>query len=275
MRKIKYPLIVSDCDGTILRSDNTIGGFTKNKINEYVQDGGIFAVSTGRMIASILPVVRSWGLKGVVSAFQGALLMDIQTEKVLHQSTIPHEKALYICEEMEKLNLHIHTYEMWEMYSNRDNEWLKVYERISGEKAIIKPNMSAFMKERKMCPYKLLAMVDTADTSKVCQALEKVVPSDCFVTTSAPFLVEVGLKTATKQKAVTFLSNYYNVPIERTIAIGDQPNDIPMIEVAGLGVAVKNAHNDVKKVAYNLPYTNDEDAVGKLIEEIAYTEELE
>ena len=273
MKKIKYPLIVSDCDGTILRSDNTIGDFTKEKINEYVKDGGVFAVSTGRMITSILAVVRSWGLKGIVSAFQGALLMDIQTEEILHQCTMPHETALMLCKEMEKLNLHIHTYTLREIFSNRDNEWLKVYERIAGEKAIIQPNMSEFMKSTKMCPYKLLAMVEPADSKRICEALESVLPPECFVTVSAPFLVEIGLKSATKEKAVTFLSNYYNVPIEKTIAIGDQPNDIPMIAVAGLGIAVKNAHEDVKKVAYTLPYTNDEDAVGKMIDEIAYTEE--
>lgn len=273
MRKIKYPLIVSDCDGTILRSDNTIGEFTRKKINEYVNDGGIFAVCTGRMITSILPVVRSWGLKGVVSAFQGGLMMDIQTEEVLHQSTIPHEKALRICEEMESMGLHIHTYTMREIFSNQDNEWLKLYERIAGEKAIIQPNMSQFMRETEMRPYKLLAMVEPSEAKGVYEALSKRVPEDCFVTISAPFLVEVGLKSATKQKAVTFLAEHYGIPLEKVIAVGDQLNDLPMIEAVGLGVAVKNAHEGVKAVAYTLPYTNDEDAVGRLIEEMAYTEE--
>lgn len=273
MRKIQYPLIVSDCDGTILRSDNTIGEYTKQKINEYVQDGGIFAVSTGRMVSSILPVVRSWGLKGVVSAFQGGVLIDIETEEVLHQCTMPHDLSLAICEEMEKMDLHIHTYAMRQIYSNRDNEWLKAYERIAGEKALIKPNMSAFMKETKMRPYKLLALVDTKDAKRICEELQKKVPEECFVTISAPFLVEIGLKSATKEKAVTFLADYYHIPLEKTIAVGDQLNDLPMIEVAGLGVAVANAHPQLKAKAYTLPYTNDEDAVGKLIEEIAYTEE--
>ena len=273
MKKIKYPLIVSDCDGTILRSDHTISDFTKEKINQYVNDGGIFAVSTGRMVSSILPVVRSWGLKGVVSAFQGGVLMDIQTEEVLHQETMPHDKALAICEEMERMGLHIHTYTMREIFSNRDNEWLKIYEKIAGEKAIIQPNMSKFMRETKMCPYKLLSMVAPEDAKQVCEELSKKVPNDCFVTISAPFLVEVGLKSATKQKAVTFLSEYYKIPLEKVIAVGDQLNDLPMIEVAGLGVAVKNAHEGLKAVAYTLPYTNDEDAVGRLIEEMAYTED--
>lgn len=273
MRKIKYPLIVSDCDGTILNSNHTIDNYTKEKIIQYVNDGGVFAVSTGRMISSILPLVRSWGLKGVVSAFQSGVIMDIETETILRQCTMSHETAMEVCKIMEDMQLHIHAYALWEAYSNRDNQWSKVYEKISGEKLVLKPKMSAFLQESKLEPYKLLAMVEPSDAQKVCEELQKRVPENCFVTTSAPFLVEVGLKSVTKKEAVRFLAEYYNVPLQQTIAVGDQLNDLPMIEVAGLGVAVANAQELLKKRAFVLPYTNDENAVGKLIEELAYTEE--
>ena len=273
MKKIKYPLIVSDCDGTILNSQHTISERTKEKILQYVEDGGIFAVSTGRMTASILPVVRSWGLKGVVSAFQGGVIMDIQTERILHESVIPHKMALQICKHLEDLGLHIHTYALWQAYTNTVNEWTALYEKIAGEKMIYKPKISAFLEETKLSPYKFLMMVEPKDAKNVCQAVAKILPDECFVTTSAPFLVEVGLKSATKRKAVTFLADYYGIPLENTIAVGDQLNDLPMIEVAGLGVAVANADPELKTKAYVLPYTNDEDAVGRLIEEIAYTED--
>jgi Cof subfamily protein (haloacid dehalogenase superfamily) len=273
MKKIKYPLIVSDCDGTILNSQHAIGEFTKEKILQYVEDGGIFAVSTGRMIASILPVVRAWGLNGVVSAFQGGVIMDIQTERILHESAIPHKTALQICKHLENLGLHIHTYSLWQAYTNMVDEWTAVYEKIVGEKMVYKPKMSAFLEESKLAPYKFLMMVDPKDAKRVCKAIAEILPDECFVTTSAPFLVEVGLKNATKRKAVTFLADYYGIPLEKTIAVGDQLNDLPMIEVAGLGVAVASADPELKEKAYVLPYTNDEDAVGRLIEEIAYTEE--
>lgn len=273
MSKIKYPLIVSDCDGTILNSNHAIGDYTKEKILQYVNDGGVFAVSTGRMISSILPLVRSWGLKGIVSAFQSGVIMDVETGKILRQCTMPHETAVEICKIMEDMRLHIHVYNLWEAYSNRDNDWSRLYEKISGEKLILKPQMLNFLQESKLEPYKLLAMVDPKDSQKVCEELQKRIPNTCFVTTSAPFLVEVGLKSVTKKEAVCFLSNYYNVPLEQTIAIGDQLNDLPMIETAGLGVAVANAQEKVKASAFVLPYTNDEDAVGKLIDEIVYAEE--
>ena len=54
MRKIKYPLIISDFDGTLVREDGRIDEKTKKAIDEYVKNGGVFAISTGRMPMGIL-----------------------------------------------------------------------------------------------------------------------------------------------------------------------------------------------------------------------------
>ena len=76
-----------------------------------------------------------------------------------------------------------------------------------------------------------------------------------------------------KGTALKLLAEHYGVPLEKTIAIGDQRNDIPMIEAAGLGFAVKNADEELKKVALVCEYTNEESAVAKIIKQYAYTEE--
>ncbi len=76
MRKINKKLIVSDFDGTLLNSSHTISEKVKKAINEYVANGGIFAVCTGRMLKSILPRVRELGLKGLVVAYQGSVIAD-------------------------------------------------------------------------------------------------------------------------------------------------------------------------------------------------------
>ena len=82
MNKINCGLIVSDFDGTLLSTRQTISDNVKNAINEYIAAGGIFAVCTGRMLASILPRVRSLGLKGLVVAYQGAVIADIESGKL-------------------------------------------------------------------------------------------------------------------------------------------------------------------------------------------------
>lgn len=61
MRKINYPLIISDFDGTLLRSDGTIAPETKLAIDGYIAAGGKFGICTGRMTGSILPRRKSSG----------------------------------------------------------------------------------------------------------------------------------------------------------------------------------------------------------------------
>ena len=61
--------------------------------------------------------------------------------------------------------------------------------------------------------------------------------------------------------------------MQQTIAIGDQLNDLAMIETAALGFAVQNADDSLKKFAIVLPQTNDDDAVAEVIERYGYTEE--
>ena len=92
------------------------------------------------------------------------------------------------------------------------------------------------------------------------------------MTKSADFLVEVIDKNYSKGTAVEFLAKKFNIPLKKTVAVGDQLNDIPMIRKAGLGLAVKNADEELKKHAIVLDETNDEDAIAKLIDKYGFTE---
>ena len=275
MRKINYALIVSDFDGTLVKADGTISDRTQNIIRRYVDDGGIFAISTGRMPAGILPRVKELGLKGVVCCGQGSAIVDIKSNKVLLEGNIPNEIAVKICEKMEEMGLHIHVYSLWDYYSNMDDDALKMYERIVKAKAVLvqdKP-MSQFVKETGMNPCKVLAMVAPEDNEKVLVALEKEAFSDCDVTRSSVYLVEVSNAKYSKGTSVEFLSQKYNIPMEKTIAVGDQVNDLSMIEIAGLGIAVQNADVNLKARALVCDYTNEEDALAHIIEKYGYLEE--
>ena len=275
MRKINYALIVSDFDGTLVKADGTISDRTQNIIRRYVDDGGIFAISTGRMPAGILPRVKELGLKGVVCCGQGSAIVDIESNEVLLEGNIPNEIAVKICEKMEEMGLHIHVYSLWDYYSNMDDDALKMYEGIVKSKAILvqdKP-MSQFVKETGMNPCKVLAMVAPEDNEKVLVALEKEAFPDCDVTRSSVYLVEVSNAKYSKGTSVEFLSQKYNIPMEKTIAVGDQVNDLSMIEIAGLGIAVQNADENLKARALVCEYTNEEDALAHIIEKYGYLEE--
>jgi len=276
MRKINYPLIVSDFDGTLVKADGTISETNKQAISKYIEAGGAFAISTGRMPSGILSRARELGLKGMMSACQGAIIMDIETGKVISSGVIPHHTTLKICKKMEEMDLHIHAYDLWDFYCNKDDEALKFYEKAVRGKAklVLDKPLSQFIEETGFCSYKFLAMVLPNDSQRILKELDKENFEGCCTTQSDAVLVEVINKNYSKGTAVETLANYYNVPLSKTIAIGDQRNDISMIEKAGLGVAVKNADDLLKQAAdYVCEFTNEENAVAAIIEKFGFSEE--
>lgn len=276
MRKIKYPLVISDFDGTLVKADGEISEENKKAIADYSAAGGAFAISTGRLPAGILPRARELGLKGLVCCCQGAIVIDIESGDVVFEDRLSLQSTIKACKKMEEFDLHIHLYDLWDYYSNKDDEALTFYEQAVRRKAIriTDEPLSAFAKRKEMRAYKLLAMVEEEKSKSIVKELEKADIDGCTLTQSGSFLVEIVNKAYSKATAVEFLANHYGVPVEKTLTIGDQLNDIPMIERAGFGVAVANADEALKNVAdFVSDKTNEEGAVGRIIEEFVYTEE--
>lgn len=271
--RLNNKLIISDFDGTLVNDDGRISAENKQAIAEYRAAGGAFAISTGRMPYGILPRAEELGLKGLISCCQGAIIADIATKRFVFEATISHETTLAIVEKMESMGLHIHLYGAWEYYCNMDDDALKLYEKSVGYKAtlVLDKPLSQYVKERKLTCYKIVAMVKSEENDRALAELAAVGFEGCTVTKSAAFLAEVINAKYSKGTAVEFLANHYGVSLAQTVAIGDQQNDLPMIEKAGIGVAVKNADASLKSVAdYVSTYTNEESAVADCIERFGF-----
>ncbi len=275
MRKIKYPLIVSDYDGTLLRSDSTVSAETKEKIHEYIKAGGKFAVCSGRLLESVYNEVKKLELTGIVGAFQGAVIGDISSGRVLFEGHIPAQSAAKICRKCEELALHTHIYDVENFYTNMADEKLRDYEKLCGVKGILLDgeSLSERILRTDMKVQKILVLVDEAEKENVYQMLNQAFGEEFYVTYSAAFLVEITNKNFSKASALEYIANFYNVPLDQTVAVGDNFNDTPMIVRAGLGIAVGNADERLKQVADVIfEATNDENAIGKIIEKYGFTE---
>lgn len=89
-----------------------------------------------------------------------------------------------------------------------------------------------------------------------------------FFTVDDRLLVQIHPKEGNKQHAIAYLSDYYHIPRERVIAMGDGENDIDMLKAAGIGVAMVNAKDIIKEHADRITeYSNDESGVGHFLKE--------
>ena len=145
----------------------------------------------------------------------------------------------------------------------------------TGEISFFGEPLSALVAREKLKVRKVLAMVEPADKKRIFSAVEKALGEEFYVTYSAASLVEITSKTFNKGSAVRFMADYYHVPVERTVAVGDSLNDLPMLEAAGLGLAVRNADEMLKDKAISFEYSNDENAIGRIIERYGFTGEKE
>lgn len=247
---MRYELFLSDFDGTLVRADGTVSEENKRAIAEYRARGGVFAVVTGRMLTSILPRLRELGLDGGLAvAYQGATVADARTGKLLKNGTFSLDHALKTIRWFEKCGYHVHVYTVDDFWSNMDDGYLKTYERICAVKGKIEPNLSDMVAAKRLAVVKVLAMVDPKEREAVRQKTQEALGSEFYVTCSSSFLVEVMPQGQNKASAVDFLSEYYGVPREKIAAIGDQLNDLPMLERAGGRFAVSNAEEALKEKA--------------------------
>lgn len=273
MRKINYRLIVSDFDGTLANSRNEVTENVINAVNAYVKNGGIFAVCTGRILPCILPRVRQMGLGGLVIASQGSQIADIATGKLIKNSGFTAEEAAEICAYLEELGQNIQLYSESGYYSTLPDgeEHLALYESIVGLKASHTDTpLSEFALNAEQTFCKVTVMVTPKDRQELFDKLYSRFNAKFDVTCSAKVLVEISPLGETKGGALKFVADRLNIPMEKTVAIGDNLNDLSMVQAAGVGVAVANGEAKLKEAADFIAPSCDEDAVAHVIEKFGY-----
>ena len=78
--------------------------------------------------------------------------------------------------------------------------------------------------------------------------------------------MEVTTKHVSKEQALYEIAQHYQVPLEQVMTIGDNFNDLPMLRLAGLGVAMGNAPEAVKTEAKAVTKSNNEHGVTEAVE---------
>ena len=273
MKKLNCKLIVSDFDGTLANSQNAVDKRTVEAINRYVGDGGIFAVCTGRILPSILSVVRELGLSGLVVASQGSQIADIKSGKVIRNVCFTPEQTAKICAVLEDLQTNVQVYDLQGFYSSlpQDEKHLNLYESIIGVTArhTDEPYSEYVLKNNLRCN-KVATLCHASEQEELFKKISAILGGEFDVTCSASVLIEISPLGETKGSALKFLAEHYGVPMHATCAIGDNLNDLSMVEAAGVGVAVGNAVKGLKERADFIAVTNDEGAVAQVIEKFGY-----
>lgn len=266
----KSKMIFLDLDGTLMDDQKQIPEYNMSAIRDALAQGHKVIISTGRPLCSakkLFPQLNMEQEGCYAITFNGALIYDIFHQKTLFKQTLPIEYVRYIFEKATERGVYVQTYSDDAVFCPKDMKEGRDYsERLKIERIIV-PNVLEVLGEQKPC--KVLAIAD--DYNHKCledfrEIFKEWAPGKVDIFFSCYEYLEFVPVGISKGAAIRFLADYLNIPIENTIAVGDAENDIPMIEAAGLGVAMKNASEEIKKYAdYITQLDNNQGGVGEVI----------
>jgi Cof subfamily protein (haloacid dehalogenase superfamily) len=266
-------MIASDLDGTLLRSDGTVSDRTRTALRDARDAGLIVAFVTGRPMRWLDQVVETTGHVGVAVGANGAVIYDMETEQVLTAHTLAPHVLVDICADIRAAMpgvtfavehlagfaaepQYVHD---WQVNPLVDRRGLPMDPPVIGELHTIldRPAIKLMAKDRE-------AHVD----SMLAEILDLLGERASVTHSSSIGLMEIASPGVTKATGLAEIAASHGVTAAEVVAVGDMPNDVPMLHWAGRSYAVANAHRAAKAAADEVIDSNDDDAVAALIESL-------
>ena len=202
-------------------------------------------IVTGRMVQSLRRVVEPVGVDGPAVCYQGAVVVDSDWSWLRHEPLgleLAREALDAVLEEGYVPNVYVGD----ELYVAEVNEWVTAY---AGFQQLVPHPVGDLRAWLATEPTKLVCVGESDELDGLELRLRARFGERLYVTKSLPYFLELAAPGVTKAAGLAFLGERLGFAAGRTIAFGDGENDVELLEWAGYGIAVENAHERVKAVA--------------------------
>lgn len=266
-----YKLIFTDLDETLL-ANHHIPSVNLEAINKAKEKGVKIIPCTGRgydMTTDVLKELNQYEQVGeYLIGYNGALIMETNGPKELMFNGLDFDLMKLIFDYGRNLDvcLMVFTTEGCYLFNANEDE----IQRKTMQKAnftVVEGYDIDFLKDKRIAKINY-ENTDQEYMAKVKKEIEPIVKDKVSVTASSSRYIEFNKKGVNKGVGLTWLANYLNVPIEETIGIGDNYNDVDMLKAAVLGACVSSAKQDIKDLSdYVTKKDYADGAVAEVIEE--------
>ncbi len=256
-------VLFTDLDGTLLLSDSTISDKMRESIYGAVSRGNHIVLASGRPLDSILEVATDEKIlfkNMFIISNNGALIYDCDKKCPIYENKVPSEIIGKIVKLADELGVHVQGYSRHEIVSRKEDEEVIYYRKRIHLPLKLVDNIEA---ELTNGSYKvqLICLDDHEKLEKLLVNIMSELGDVVEGVFSNPRYLEILPKGINKGNALLFIERWLPVAHSATYAAGDAGNDLGMITAAGVGVAMKNATDDVKKAA-DIVTVNDNDHDG-------------
>lgn len=272
-RQMSIKLIAADMDGTVLKSDKTVGKRTEEAIRKAIENGVMVIPATGRIVRTIpKQVVNIPGIRYAVTS-NGASVVDLREKRVLYHNLMSMEKAGRAVRLITSYGLMLSAYCDGVAYADRsalrflpkDVVPEGIYDLVVHSQTPVE-DLPGFLR-RNNRPLEKINIPYVPEELRL-ELTEKIIAiGGLSVTSSGMLNLEINADRASKGDGLSHLCSIFAVSPSQVMALGDSDNDRTMLEYAGVSVAMGNASDEIKRQADFVTDTNEEEGAAKAIEE--------
>ncbi len=274
-------LIALDLDGTLLNSDKKLSEKNRNALERAAAEGIEIVPATGRFYRGMPQVIRDLPFVHYVISINGAQVYDVREDKSIFVSEIDCDTAIKVMEQLDKADLIYDCYQngwgwMTQAFYDKAQDYAASTHSLEMIRNLRSPvsELKAYLKEKNAGVQKVQAFFkDIEERAEFFTLIQKEFP-DLKITTSMVNNIEINSNEANKGNALKNLADYLGFPLSKTMAFGDDLNDISMIETAGIGVAMGNADDFVKKIADFESCDCDNDGIAFALEKLLWEKDI-
>ena len=265
--KLPFRIIALDLDGTLTNHDKVVTPRTRQALIQAQDDGTVIVLASGRPTYGIVPVAECLEMEkrgGYILSYNGGNIVNAKTGEKLFSQVLPDHVIPQLYEYAKEHGHALLGYAGNEIITEMpDDAYVKEESRINKMNIRKVENLLDAVEPH---PTKLLMTGDPADMLKAEEELVNLLGEKMDIFRSAPFFLELVPKGIDKAQSLLRLLDKINLTPADMIAFGDGYNDLSMLKLAGMGVAMENAAPEVRAEADYVTLSNEEDGVAAALD---------
>jgi Cof subfamily protein (haloacid dehalogenase superfamily) len=262
-----YRLLAIDLDGTLLASlpHKHITPRTYTALYKAAEAGMVIVIATGQTLSVLQNVCAELPLSAPQIIENGAIIADIHTGAIFHEQLIPPDLILPALSALRDLGLSRAYHTLHRVYVDKDTPRARDWYRPPVPPVIEVEDVA------NLYPLSCIKVAGIGAENTLREkrhTLETKFDEKLYVAQSSFDIIELLHPAVSKGNALAVIAKDLHIQPEEIVAFGDNHNDIGMLQLAGLGVAMGNAHEEVKIAADYVTLSNAEDGVAVVIEDL-------
>ena len=262
-------IIAMDLDGTLNNDEKLITPRTREALMKAQEQGIRLVLASARPTPGLYKESRILELSshgGILMAYNGGRISDAATGNTLFETCMPQELAIQVLRHLKQFPVTPILDDGRQFYVEDRNGYKVEYECRNNQMTCTEvENLADFLD---FSPIKILMSGREEELPSLIEKIARPFQDRLTVVMTAPFYLEVIPKEIHKGQGLEEVCRVLGVSLEETVAFGDAQNDIPMIQAAGVGVAMGNACPELKEAADRVTLTNNEDGIARALEEL-------